>query len=110
MSHVSTSGISAGGEEFELQESDGLYIYKRKPECQPCRIPGIVRRIRIERGSVADVEQAARRVKLEGLKRRLEKLDDLEHEGMRFRVMQEIHDLESAATVDADQWPDIIGA
>jgi hypothetical protein len=102
--------VSACDEEFELQESDGLYIYRRKPECQPCRITGIVRRIRIERGSVADVEQAARRVKLEGLKRRLDKLDDLEHEGMRFRVMQEIHNLESAATVDADEWPDIIGA
>ncbi len=102
--------MSACDEEFELQESDGLYIYKRKPSSQPCRITGIVRRIRIERGSVADVEQAARRVKLEGLKRRLEKLDDLEHEGMRFRVMQEIHDLESAVTVDADEWPDIIGA
>jgi hypothetical protein len=102
--------VSACDEEFELQEADSVYIYKRKPECQPCRITGIVRRIRIERGSVADVEQTARRVKLEGLKRRLEKLDDLEHEGMRFRVMQEIHNLESAVTVDADEWPDIIAA
>jgi hypothetical protein len=102
--------VSACGEEFELQEADGVYIYKRKPECQLCRITGIVRRIRIERGSVADVEQAARRVKLEGLKRRLEKLDDLEHEGMRFRVMREIRDLENAADVDGDEWPDIIAA
>lgn len=104
--------VSACDEEFELQESDSLYTYRRKPECQPCRITGIVRRIRIERGSVADVEQAARRVKLEGLKRRLEKLDDLEHEGMRFRVMREIRELEreTEAAASADEWPDIIGA
>lgn len=104
--------VSACDEEFELQEPDSLYTYRRKPEHQLCRITGIVRRIRIERGSAADVEQAARRVKLEGLKRRLEKLDDLEHEGMRFRVMREIRELECEmkAAASADEWPDIIGA
>lgn len=102
--------VAACDEEFELQESDSLYIYKRKPERQLCRITGIVRRIRIERGSVAGVEQSARRVKLEGLKRRLEKLDDLEHEGMRFRITQEIRDLENAADAGGDEWPDIIAA
>jgi hypothetical protein len=102
--------VAACDEEFKIQESDSLYTYRRKPERQLCRITGIVRRIPIERGSVADVEQSARRVKLEGLKRRLEKLDDLEHEGMRFRVTQEIRDLENAADVDGDEWPDVIGA
>jgi hypothetical protein len=102
--------VAACDEEFKLQESDSVYTYKRKPECQLCRITGIVRRIRIERGSAADVEQSARRVKLEGLKRRLEKLDGLEHEGMRFRVMREIQELECEmeAAVSAEEWPDII--
>ncbi len=63
-----------------------------------------------EEDRTRDVEQAGRDLRIEGLKRRLEKLDDLEHEGMRFRVAQEIRDLENAADVDGDEWPDIIGA
>jgi hypothetical protein len=63
-----------------------------------------------EENRTREIEQAGRDLRVEGLKRRLEKLDDLEHEGMRFRVMQEIRDLENTADVDADEWPDIIAA
>ncbi len=63
-----------------------------------------------EEDRARDVEQAGRDLRIEGLRRRLEKLNGLEHEGMRFRIMQEIRDLENAADVDGDEWPDIIGA
>lgn len=61
-----------------------------------------------EEDRTRDVEQAGRDLRIEGLRRRLEKLNDLEHEGMRFRVMQEIRDLENAADVDGEEWPDVI--
>jgi hypothetical protein len=44
------------------------------------------------------------------LKESLDYLNTLEDEGMRFRIMREIQDLESALDMCAGEWPDIIAA
>lgn len=57
---------------------------------------------------VSGTEDEQRLAELQGELSRIERVP--ENEGVRFEIMREIQDLESALDMCADEWPDLIGA